>query len=60
MSIVAGTRVELVEQIYGYETGAAGVVVHAAPNGEVLVRFDSTGHAMYVDPHLFKETPAPA
>jgi hypothetical protein len=53
-SIRAGTRVELLEAIYGYDAGSIGVVVHAGRHEQLLVRFDSTGHAMYVDRALLK------
>jgi hypothetical protein len=47
--LLVGTSVELREPLYGYPSGARGVVVRIADGGgAVLVRFDDTGHAMFV------------
>jgi hypothetical protein len=43
-----GTRVELVDPLYGYDVNSSGTVVQVSERGTLLVRFDSTGHAMYV------------
>jgi hypothetical protein len=41
--------VELVEPAYGYAAGARGVVVRSrARQGDILVRFDDTGHTVPV------------
>jgi hypothetical protein len=47
--LLVGTTVELLEPLYGYPSGARGMVVRIADGGgAVLVRFADTGHAMFV------------
>jgi hypothetical protein len=43
-------RVTLKESLYGYPAGASGVIVSSRNSlpGSVLVRFDETGHMMFV------------
>jgi hypothetical protein len=42
--------ITLNEPLYGYPSGATGVIVKTAnvPRGSVLVRFDETGHSIFV------------
>ena len=43
-----GDQVELWRPAYGYPRGAKGVVASSVSGDSVLVRFDGTGHAVFV------------
>ena len=43
-----GQVVELWRPAYGYPSGAKGVVASSVSGGSVLVRFEGTGHAVFV------------
>lgn len=56
-----GCRVALREAIYGYERGSSGVVVRPRDvSGRILVRFDGTGHGVFVAPELLRVEDPPA
>jgi hypothetical protein len=48
--LATGMAIALNQPLYGYPSGASGVIVKSSntPPGSVLVRFDETGHLMYV------------
>ena len=44
-----GTAVELLSELAGYQVGARGVILRTSmADANVLVRFDDTGHALFL------------